>query len=290
MIEAYLIHLLIFIGIYSILTVSLNLSIGYTGLINLGHVAFFGIGAYMSALLTLSGMPFVVAFISAGTTSAVFGFLLILTTNKLKGGYFAFATLSFSFVVYSALLNWTSLTKGPLGIAGIPKPNIGGFEFASNALYLLLVGGVVMIVLLLLWRLTSSPYGRLLEAVRDDEVALSMLGKNVFKLKAQSMMIATGLAGLAGSLFAHYITYIDPFSFTLSEIALILTVVMVGGLTSLRGSVVATVIILLIPEMLRFVAIPSSVVGPMRQIIYAMLLIAILIWWPQGLFGRVKLR
>lgn len=289
MIEGYIIHLLILIGIYVILATSLNLSVGFTGLLNLGHIAFFGIGAYTSALLQLAGVPFVLAFPLAGVMAALFGFLLVLGTRKLKGDYLALATLGFSFVVYSVLLNWTELTRGPLGIPGIPKPNIFGLRIADNFSYLIFVIIISALVVFFLWRLTSSRYGRLLEAVRDDETALRMFGKNTFKLKAQSMMIAAFFAGIAGSLFAHYITYIDPSSFFLSEIILVLTIVMIGGLASLPGSIVATVLILLIPEALRFVALPSSIIGPMRQIIYALVLLGVLLLKPRGLFGKVDL-
>lgn len=289
MLEGYIIHLLILIGIYIILATSLNLSIGFTGLLNLGHVAFFGIGAYASALLTLAGVPFITSFFLAGIIAACFGFLLVLATRKLKGDYLALATLGFSFVIYSVFLNWTELTRGPLGIPGIPKPTIFGLAITNNTSYLVFVALVMVGVLLFLWRLTVSRYGRLLGAVRDDEVALRVLGKNTFKLKAQSMAVAAFCAGLAGSLFAHYLTYIDPSSFFLSEIILVVTIVMIGGLASLPGTIVATILILLVPEALRFVALPSSVIGPARQLLYAIVLISILLFKPRGLLGRIDL-
>ena len=129
MIPAYLVHLLILIGIYTILAISLQLSVGFTGLLNLGHIAFYAIGAYTSALLALNGFPFWFCFLSAGILAMIFGFLLSLPANKLKGDYLALATMGFSFVVYAVLLNWTSLTRGPLGLPGIPKPKIFGISF-----------------------------------------------------------------------------------------------------------------------------------------------------------------
>ena len=287
--SAYLIHLGILIGIYVILATSLNLAMGFTGLLNLGHIAFFGIGAYTSALLTMAGVPFIVAFFLAGILAALFGFLLVLATRNLKGDYLGLATLGFGFVVYSIFLNWTGLTRGPLGIPGIPKPSLLTWTIQSNTEYLFFVLLVTALTLLLLWILTGAPYGRVLEAVRDDEIAAKVLGKNVSKLKCQAMGISAFFAGIAGSLFAHYITYIDPSSFFLSDMVLLLTIVMIGGLASLRGSVVATVIILLIPEALRFVALPSSMIGSMRQMMYALLLIVILLYRPRGFSGRVDL-
>ncbi len=289
MIEAYLIHLAILIAIYIVLAVSLDLALGYTGLLNLGHVAFFGIGAYTSALLTKAGVPFPIAFIAAGLFASVFGALLVWATRKLKGDYLALATMGFSFVVYSVLLNWTSLTRGPLGIPGITKPSIFGFAISANWQYLIFVAIIAAITVLFSCRLVSSPFGRLMQAVRDDELGLKVLGKNTFKIKAKAMMISAAMAGIAGSLFAHYITYIDPSSFYLNDIILLLTIIIVGGIASVKGAVVGTVVILLIPEALRFVALPGSILGPVRQMIYALVLILILLYRPRGICGKVDL-
>jgi branched-chain amino acid transport system permease protein len=289
MIEAYLIHLATLIGIYVILAVSLNLALGYTGLLNLGHVAFFGIGAYTSALLTNAGVPFPAAFIAAGLFASLFGYVLVLATGRLKGDYLALATLGFSFLVSSIMLNWTSLTRGPLGIPGIARPDFFGLVIRSNTSFLVLVTIITALSVFVIWRIVKSPFGRLLEATRDDEVGLRVLGKDTVTLKYKSMMTSAFFAGIAGSLFAHYITYIDPSSFTLMEIILLFTIVIVGGVASIKGSVVATILILLIPELLRFLAIPSSILGPARQIIYAILLLAILLFKPRGIFGRVDL-
>ena len=289
MIEAYLIHIAIIIGIYIILATSLNLALGHAGLLNMGHIAFFGIGAYTSALLTQAGVPFLLALLAAGVLASIFGFILISATKKLKGDYLALATLGFNFVIYSLMLNWTSLTRGPLGIPGISKPSFLGIMFSSNISYLILTGIICIISVFIIYKVTKSPFGRLLEASRDDAVGLRVLGKDTFKLQTKAMMISAFFAGIAGSLFAHYITYIDPSSFQLTEIILIFTIVIVGGLASLKGSIIATIIIILIPELLRFVALPSSILGPTRQIIYAIILLAILLYRPKGLFGRVDL-
>jgi branched-chain amino acid transport system permease protein len=289
MFSAYLIHLLIIIGIFLILGISLNLTMGYAGLLNLGHIAFFGIGAYTSALLVLAGWPWLIGFLAGGILASLLSFILIFATKKLKGDYLALTTLGFAFVVYSVLLNWTDLTRGPLGIPGIPKPSIFGINFWSNGNYLLLVICIAAISYLILYRLLSSRYGRLLEAVRDNEIGLAVFGKNTFRLKYQSMMLAAFFAGLAGSLYAHYITYIDPSTFYLEDIILVLTIVIVGGLASLRGTLIATFIIILIPEVLRFVALPSSVLGPGRRIIYALILVLILLFKPTGIDGKVDL-
>lgn len=289
MIEAYFIHLAILVGIYLILALSLQLALGYTGLINLGHIAFFAIGAYVSALLTLNGTPFIIAFLLAGIISAGFGFLLSIPTNKLKGDYLALATLAFTFVVYAVTLNWSNLTRGPLGLPGIPKPSIFGLIFTSNFSFLILTLIIVLTVYFIIKRIVDSPFGKVLEATRDNELATRVLGKNTFKIKSIALGTSAFFAGIAGSLYAHYITYIDPSSFTIMQLIPILCIVIIGGLASLKGTIIATIILILLPEPLRFIGFPSSVVGPMRQIIYALILLFILIYRPKGFFGKVEL-
>jgi branched-chain amino acid transport system permease protein len=289
MVSAYLIHLLILICIYLILAISLQLSVGFTGLLNLGHIAFYAIGAYTSALLALNGFPFWICFLFAGILAMIFGFLLSIPTNKLKGDYLALATMGFSFVVYAVLLNWTSLTRGPLGLPGIPKPSLFGISFSSNFNFLILTIIISLISYLIIRKITISPFGKVLEAIRDDELATRILGKNTFKMKSLSLMISAFFAGIAGSLYAHYITFIDPSSFTLMQLIPILSMVIIGGLGSLKGTAVATIILTLLPEPLRFIGFPSSVVGPMRQIIYALILLLILIYKPKGFFGKIEL-
>jgi branched-chain amino acid transport system permease protein len=289
MISAYFIHLLILIGIYLILAISLQLSVGFTGLLNLGHIAFYAIGAYTSALLALNGFPFWFCFLSAGILAMIFGFLLSLPTNKLKGDYLALATMGFSFVVYAVLLNWTSLTRGPLGLPGIPKPKIFGINFSDNLSFLILVAIIALISYLIIKRITLSPFGKVLEAIRDNELVVRVLGKNSFKMKSLALMVSSFFAGITGSLYAHYITFIDPSSFTLLQLIPVLSIVIIGGLASLEGTIIATIILVLLPEPLRFIGFPSSIVGPARQILYALLLLLILIYKPKGFYGRVSL-
>ncbi len=290
MIEAYLIHLAILIGIYLILALALQINIGFTGQFNLGIIAFFAIGAYTSALLTLNGFPFIFGIIMAGIISIIFGFILAIPTNKLKGDYLALATLGFSFVVYAILLNWVELTRGPLGLPGIPKPEIFGFVFKDNLLFLILTVIIAVISYFVVNRITKSEFGKVMAAVRDDELMAKNLGKNTEKIKMYSLGTAAFFAGIAGSLYASYITFIDPSSFTFLQIIPILLIIVIGGIASIRGTLIATIIIILLPEPLRFIGFPSSVIGPMRQIIYALILLIILVYLPKGLFGKIKLK
>lgn len=268
---------------------SLNLALGYTGLVNFGHVAFYGIGAYTSAILVMHGIPFIFSLICAVCISSVFGFILTFVTRRLKGDYLALVTLGFSFVIFSVFMNWTEVTRGPMGIPGIPRPDIFGFIIRDNLSYLFLTLIILALVSGFLYVLTRSRYGRLLEAIRDDSLGLEVFGKNIFRLKYQSMMISAAIAGIAGSLYAHYISYIDPSTFFLHDMVIILTIVIVGGLASLRGSFAASFIIILIPEFLRFFSFPASTIGQLRQILYAIALIGILMYRPKGFFGKIDL-
>ena len=286
----YLIQIAIFICIYFILAASLNLAVGFTGLINLGHIAFFGIGAYASALLTVRfHAPFAVAFFLSGVIAGWFGWCIMKITKRLSGDYFALAMLAFQFLIVAVFLNWMTLTRGPLGIPGIPRPSFFGYVLAGNRSYLVFALIIASAVFFFLRRLAASPYGRVLCAVRDDAIGAAALGKDINRVRSRCLVLSTFFAGIAGSLFAHFIQFIDPYSFHLSELILALTIMIVGGLASLSGTLVATIILLLVPEALRFLPIPDLMVGPLRQMLYSGILIGILLWRPRGIFGKVDL-
>ncbi|VVB79311.1 Branched-chain amino acid transport system / permease component [uncultured archaeon] len=288
MLDAYLIHLLIIICIYIILAVSLNLVIGNTGYLNLSHLALFGIGAYVSVLLNMNGVPFIFSFIIAGLAAAFCGFLLILATKNLKGDYYALATLGFSFVMFSLATN-LKITRGPMGIPGIPRPEIFGYVFQSNTSFLILTAAVVFITIFFIYSLVKSPFGRLVGAMRDDEMNLKVLGKNTNKLKYKVIAISGFFAGIVGSLDAHYISFINPALLSIQGLIFVLTIVIIGGIASIEGSIIAAFILVLLPEALKFFSLPTEVLGPVRQIIYALALILIIMYKPKGLFGRIDL-
>src|SRR3989338_5377246 len=267
----YLEHLLVLIAIYAILAQSLNIALGYTGVFNLGHVAFYGIGAYTAALLSLSGYSFWTGLVVAIILAAIAGFILGAPTLRLRGHYLAIATLGFSEVVRAIMLNWSSLTRGPMGLPGIPRPDIFGWVLNSTAAYLIFAILVAVICNVLMWLIIHSHFGRVLRSIREDEIAALALGKNITKYKVQALMISAGFAAVAGVLYAHYINFIDPSTFVINEIVLILLMVVLGGMGSFGGAIVGAVIIILLPEPLRFLHLPSSLVGPLRQLIYALL-------------------
>jgi len=181
MISAYLIHILILIAIYAIVAIALQLCLGFSGLLNLGHISFFGIGAYTSALLLLLGVPFIFCFLAAGIMAMIFGFILAIPTHKLKGDYLALATMGFSFVVYAVLLNWTELTRGPLGIPGIPKPSLFGFSFSSNFSFLILAAVIAVCSYFLIDRIVKSGFGKVFEELEMMNLQQEFLERIVLR-------------------------------------------------------------------------------------------------------------
>jgi branched-chain amino acid transport system permease protein len=289
MIEAYLLHILVLMGIYVILAMSLNLAMGFTGLLNIGHVAFYGIGAYTSALLTLKlGFSFWPSILMAGIIASIFGILLAIPTLKLRGDYLALATLGFAIIAEAVMRNWISLTNGPLGLPGIPKPHIFSFSFSSTFSYALLVIFFAIIAYIIIKYITKTPFGRVLKAIREDELVAKSLGKNTTKFKTIALAVSAFFAGIAGSLYAHYISFIDPSSFSVMESILIISMIIVGGFGSVEGSIIGAIILVILPEPLRFLPLPSYAIGALRQIIYALILILLLILRPAGFLGEFR--
>ncbi|MCI5145822.1 MAG: branched-chain amino acid ABC transporter permease, partial [Candidatus Electrothrix sp. AR3] len=216
-------------------------------------------------------------------------FLIALLVNRLQGDYLALVTMGISFIVYAVLMNWTSLTQGPQGIAGIGTPVFFGFALGSKYSYLVFVLLLAFFCYVTLKRILGSPFGKVLEAIRDDELAIRTLGKNVLKMKMIALGLSGFFAGLAGSAYAHYISYIDPDSFAFLQLGPVLAIVMIGGLASLNGTLLAALIIVILPEPLRFINLPASVLGPARQMLYALTVLLIIMYRPKGISGRVLL-
>jgi branched-chain amino acid transport system permease protein len=286
----YLIHIAILISIYAILGLSLNLVVGFAGLLSITQAAFYGIGAYVTAiLLTSMGMDFflamVIGMIITGVGSLAIGFVL----SKFKDDYYALGSFGFNIIIYSIFLNWQSLTRGPLGIPGIPRPSLFGFTFSENIWFLVLSVVCALIVYGICTYVTRSSFGRVLKAIREDEEAVSVFGYRTLWYKLAIFVISAMMASVAGSLFASYITFIDPSSFTLIESIFILSVIILGGLASNKGAVIGVVCLILLPEILRFVGFPNDIAAQMRQLTYGVILILLMLYRPQGLVGEYRL-
>lgn len=286
----YLIHLAIFFAIYAILALSLNLVVGYTGLLSVTQAAFYGIGAYTTAiLLTTFNLGFFPAMLLGVVLAVAISFLIGFVLSKFRGDYYALGSLGFNAIVFAILVNWQSLTRGPLGISGISKPQLFGVNFYSNTNFLILSLIFLLLVYLLARFITKSSFGRVLKAIREDEQAIQVFGYNTIYFKLIIFMIAAGMAAVAGALFATYITYIDPTAFNLPESIFVLSIIILGGLASLRGSILGALFLILIPEVLRFVGFPTEIAAQTRQAVYGLILILLMMYHPQGLIGEYKL-
>ncbi|MBI3078222.1 MAG: branched-chain amino acid ABC transporter permease [Deltaproteobacteria bacterium] len=282
----YLLHILILIGIYTILVASLNLAWGYAGLLSFTHAAFAGIGAYGTALLLMRlGVNFFPALLAACLLAGLLGALLAGATARLGGDYFILAVLGFQIVATAVFLNWVDVTRGPFGLYGIPKPMLFGHPLLATWQYLALVVACTGLVVALIHRIVTLPFGRTLRAIREDEVAVRVLGKDVAGAKVIVFAVSAGCAALAGGLYAHYYTYVDPFIFDIHESILLATMVVVGG-ASLRGSLVGALVLLLFPEALRALNVPGEVTAYLRQILYGALLFLFMLVRPQGLIAE----
>lgn len=286
----YLLHIGIFFSIYAILSLSLNLVVGYTGLVSVAQAAFYGIGAYTTAILTsVFGLNFFLSVVIGILIAVILGFLVGLVLSKFRGDYYVLATLSFGVIVHSVFINWYELTHGPLGLPGVLKPSLFGLTFNSNLLFLILsllfLAGAYGVSRFI----SKSSFGRALKAIREDESALQVFGYRVSVFKLTIFTIAAGLAAIAGSLFASYLTFIDPSTFMLTESIFVLSIIILGGLGNLRGSLLGALILVVLPELLRFVGLPNEIAAQMRQVIYGLILILLMLYRPQGLIGEYKL-
>lgn len=282
-------HVLIMCGIYVILCVSLNLLVGFGGLFHVGHGAFYGIGAYVGALITIhGGMPFLLEMFVCGIVAGIFGFSVGFPALRVRGEYLALTTYGFALVMYTIFNNWISVTRGPMGIAGVPRPNILSLYFGSLSSYLILVIIVATICTFIMHRIVDSPFGKSLMAIREDETAALAAGKNISQIKLLIFCCGGFFAGIAGSLYVHYISLADPTSFTVDESFLIFSMVVFGGLGSIKGSILSAIILVMFPEVLRFLGIPSFYAAQVNRLLFGLLLILVILKRPQGLVGTYR--
>ena len=283
-----IIHVLIVICIYSILSIGLNIIMGCAALFSMAHAALFGVGAYASALLALQGFPFWLDLLAGMFIAGLISFLIGLPTLNLVGDYLAVATMGLAEILVSIFRNWDAVTRGPMGLPGIPPARLFGLTFDSPASFLALSAVCLLLIYLLAQRLTYSPYGRVLKAIREDEGAVQALGKSTFWFKMWAFVLGGAAAGAAGSLFAHYFGFIDPSSFTLWIIFFLWLIVILGGLGNNLGSIVAAICFVAIREGLRFLGLPGNVTSAIQQILFGVLLIVMMIFAPRGLIPERK--
>ncbi len=291
--------------IYIMLGLGLNVVVGLAGLLDLGYVGFYAVGAYSYALLnSYFGLSFWECLPIAGLMAATFGFLLGFPVLRLRGDYLAIVTLGFGEIIRILLNNMTSLTGGPNGISGIPKPTLGGLEFnrtvkdggfetfheffgitynANHKVIFLYLMALVLVVatLFVINRLLRMPLGRAWEALREDEIACKSLGLNPTIIKLTAFTIGACFAGFAGSFFASRQGFISPESFVFIESAIVLAIVVLGGMGSQIGVVLAAIVMTVLPELAREF-------NEYRMLMFGLLMVFMMIWRPQGLLPMTR--
>ncbi len=291
-------------AIWAILSVSLNLVVGFTGLLSVGHIGFFGIGAYAMAILTSDASyeqlrteaiptfawPFFAALPISIALAGLVAIVVGVVFNKFRDDIFVLVSFGFAIIAFNVFLNWRSLTRGAFGIHEIAKPEIGGWVLDGELEFLALVLAFLALVVLVSWFIVTSSFGRVLTAIREDEQATEVFGYQVTHYKFAIWVISAMMAGLAGGLFASWTSFIDPNSFILLESILLISIVILGGLATIWGSLLGAMVFVLLEEGMRFLPfLPTEYIGQARQIVLGILLVLLMLFRPQGLVGRFKL-
>ncbi|HEX7967814.1 MAG TPA: branched-chain amino acid ABC transporter ATP-binding protein/permease [Stellaceae bacterium] len=287
----YLLHILVMVSLYAILAASFNLLIGFAGLFALSQAAFFGVGAYTTAILAAKlGLAFPLPIIAGVLLTAAVGMLVALPALRIGGDHLVIVTLALQIIVIAVMVNWRSVTGGTDGIAGIPKLVFWGMLLDTPGRFLpvALLGAVLCFTVA--GRLAASPFARAVRAMRENEQAAQAVGKNVVAIKLAVFAFSAGLAAVAGGLYAHYISFVSAETFTLDVTIYVLAMVILGGTGNLWGSLLGAAILTALPELLKFVALPPDIADKSRQVLYGLALIAILLLRPQGLLGEIPTR
>ncbi|MBO9514506.1 MAG: branched-chain amino acid ABC transporter permease [Variovorax sp.] len=282
----YVISLLVLIGLYVILSTSFNLIIGFGGLVSIAHPIFFALGAYTVGALSVNfELNPVLSVIAGGAVALLASFMLSLPSLRISGDYLLITSIGFQLGLIEIIKNLDFL-GGASGLSGIPNivENHRSAVFAAISLVLALAS-----VLLVRW-LVRGPYGRAIRAMRDDELAFSALGRNAMNIKMTIFALGSGMAGVAGGIYAYYYQYLTPDQFQILQSAMILTMVVVGGMGSVYGPVVGAVLLLVLPEVITFLNLPSEIMGPLQGVIFTLLVIVFLFLRPQGLVSPARTR
>lgn len=278
--QAYVLRVLTVIFIYSVVTIGQNVITGFAGMLTLGHAAFFGVGAYTSALLvTRLGWSWVAAFVAAGLLTAAVGALVALPCLRVQSDFLSLVTIAFGSMFTVVALNWTTLTRGPSGIPGLSRPQIAGIEFTTPRSMYWLGLAFLLVAFVVTRRVVNSPVGLGWQALRDDEIGAEAQGIPVARYKVYAFTYGCGLAGLAGSVLAHYQQFINPQSFTLDISLQLMLMTIIGGLASLTGSIIGTSVMILIPEVFRPLMEYQLGIG-------GLILVAMMALRPQGIMGQ----
>lgn len=280
--SSFHIRMIIQIYLYTMLAMSLNLITGFAGQLSLGHAAFYGIGAYTSALLSLhAGWPFPATLAAAGFMAALASLVIGIPALKLTGAYLAIVTLGFNEIVRMGALNWVGLTRGPMGLPGIPAPNLLFVTIHTPRGFYYLILAMLLATGTIVYRLLHSATGRAFVAIREDAVAAEAMGIHLLRYKTIAFATSALIAGMAGSFYGHYASFIDPQGFSFQESIQMLSMVVLGGLGSFFGPLAGAALLVSIPELLRGAQ-------DYRMILHGLVLVIIMLVRPQGLLGDMN--
>lgn len=289
----YIFTILILIGIYNIITIGLSLLIGYAGQISLGHAAFFAMGAYISGVFTVhfDFSPWLAMLIGMITTF-ILSYLIALPVMKLKGSFLALATMAINIIVYILLLGMNQYTGGAAGLGGIPGLSLFGISLSNQVIFYYFVWFVVICVIIFSTNIVQSHIGRLLRSIHDSEIATKTLGVHVSKYKVIIFALSAMFASMAGSFYAHYISFIAPPTFYINFSILLLIMVMVGGSHSIWGAVIGTTVMMFLNEFIRYIGHTFlHVSGEVEIVVYGAIIVLVMLFLPKGLidiFSRMS--
>ena len=274
-------------SIYVLLGLSTNLLVGIAGIFSVSQAAVFGVGAYIVSYLLMNEITtFLPAMLTASVFCIVLNVLVTLPALRISGDYFVVTSFGIQLLATAVFTNWTAGTGGANGLPGIPPADLFGKTLDSSTQMVELCVGAMVLGCLAFWLIMRAPFGRLLRAIREDELAVAAAGKNVLRAKVSAAAMAGAFAGSAGGLYATFLSFIDPSSFDLDASILLLTMVVVGGARTLAGSIIGPFLLLALPQVLSLIDIPTTIAAAARQLIYGVLLIAFMMFRPQGLAGE----
>ena len=284
----FLFSYIVLASIYVLLGLSTNLLVGIVGIFSISQAAVFGVGAYIVAhfLMADLALSFIPSLAIAAAGCVALNVIITLPSLRVSGDYFVVTSFGIQLLATAVFTNWTAGTGGANGLPGIPPPDIFGLPIETTGQYVLLCSAGSALGCIAFWLIMRAPFGRLLRAIREDEIAVAAAGKNVLAAKVSAAALAGAFAGTAGGLYATFLSFIDPSSFDLDASILLLTMVVVGGARTLAGSIVGPALLLALPQLLTLVDIPTTIAAAARQLIYGVLLIAFMLFRPQGLAGE----
>jgi len=295
----YAMHLAVYFSVYATLALSLNLIVGYAGLLTLAHAGYFALGAYTYAIASLHAeLGLGTSILLAASVSVVASVLLTLPIQRLKGDSFVLLSLAAQIWIVTLLQNWWSpdaapgtwrnLTNGSFGLTVERSPSLLWFNLDTHGELAFVAGAVAVAAAVMVSRLQNSPWGRLLKAARDDETCARGLGKNTRAAQAQALTIGCALAAIAGTLYAAYVGFVDAKTASLDESIMMLSFVLIGGVGNFRGPIIGAVALLTIGELLRLADLPGSTVGTIRLLAYGALMVVMMHVRPQGIAGEYR--